>query len=80
MNEVFLARAVAVPHAMQLGNRLVRFINEHDEIALEIIEQRGWRLSRLASGEMARIVFNAVAVTDRLDHLQVKAGALMHAL
>src|SRR5947209_6043593 len=65
---------------MQLRNGLMRFVNEHEEVALEIIQQSRRWFSRLPAGEVPRIVLNAVAVTHRLDHLQVKAGALVYAL
>src|SRR5271169_6901654 len=47
-----LARAVAVIHAVQLRHGLVRLVNEEQEVAREIVEQRRRRLARQAPGEM----------------------------
>ena len=67
-------------HALQLRNRLVAFVDEHQRVMRQIIEQRGRRLARQASGEMARIILDAVAIADLADHLQVEHGALPQAL
>src|SRR5262249_48717234 len=40
LDQVLFARAVAVPHAVQLRNGLVRLVDEHDEVARNVIEQR----------------------------------------
>jgi len=44
------------------------------------VKQRRRRLARKASGEMARVVFDAVAVAHGLDHFEVIHHALMDAL
>ena len=64
LDQRFLARAVAVIHAVQLRNGLVRFVDEHQGVVRQVIEQRRRRLARQASGEMARIILDAVAVAD----------------
>ena len=57
----FLAGAVPGIHAAQLRHGLVRFVDEHQEIARKIIQQ-GWRrLARQPSGKVARIILDAVA-------------------
>ena len=58
-DEVFFARPVAGIHGSQLGQRNVRFVDEDEEIIGEIIEKRIRRLTGLAAGQMARIVFDA---------------------
>ena len=75
-----LARTVAVIHAVQLRHGLVRFVDEHQVVARKIIEQRRRRLARQPSGEVARVVFDAMAVAHGLDHLQVVHGALVNPL
>ena len=67
-------------HAVQLRHGLVGFVDEHLIVAWKIIEQRGWRLAGQAAGEMAGVIFDPVAVSDRLDHFQVIHRALVHAL
>ena len=67
-------------HAVQLRDGLVRLVDEHQVIARKIIQQRGWRLTRQAPGEVPGIVLNAMAKTHGLDHLQIEHGALVDAL
>ena len=57
-----------------------RFVDEEQKVAGEVVEQGGRRLAGQAAGEVARVVLDAVAVADGLDHLQVEAGALVDAL
>ena len=47
-------------------------VDEDDGIMRKIIEQRGRSLARHAAGEVARIVLDAVAIPDLLDHLQIE--------
>ena len=75
-----LARTVAVIHAVKLRHSLVRLVDEHQKVARKIIKQRGRRFARKASGEMARVVLDAVAVAHGLDHFEVIHHALMDAL
>ncbi len=51
-----------------------------EEVAGEVVEQGGRGLAGEAAGEVARVVLDAVAVADGLDHLEVEAGALVDAL
>ena len=80
LHQVFFARAVAMIHALQLRNGLMALVQEHQRIVGKIIEQRRRRLSGQASGKMARIIFDAVAITDLLDHFEIEHGALPQAL
>ena len=80
VHQTFFARAVAMIHALQLRNGLMAFVDEHQMIVRQIVEQRGRRFARQASGEMARVVFDAVAVADLADHFQIEHGALVEAL
>ena len=69
-----------MPHAVELRDGDVGLVDEDEEVAGEVVEQRGRGLAGHAAGEVARVVFDAVAVADGLDHLQVEAGALVYAL
>ncbi len=72
LDQVLLARAVAVIHALKLRNGLVAFVEEQQRVVRQIIQQRGRSLARQASRKMARIIFDAVAVADLADHLQIE--------
>jgi hypothetical protein len=49
-------------------------------IVRQVVEQRGRRFARQASGKMARIILDAVAVADLLHHFEIEHGALIEAL
>src|SRR5437899_9963594 len=79
-DERFLARAIAVVHAMQLRHSLVRFVDEQQVIARKIIQQgRRW-LAGQATGEMPRVVLDPMAVADRLNHLEIEHCGLEYSL
>src|SRR6185437_891738 len=80
VDEVLLARAVAVPHAVELRDGDVRLVDEEEVVAGEVVEQGGRGLAGQAAGEVAGVVFDAVAVADGLDHFEVEPRSLMHAL
>ncbi len=69
-----------MPHAVQLGNGDVGFIDEEHVVAGKVVQQGGRWLARKPAGKVARVVLDAVAIADGLDHLQIEAGALMDAL
>ena len=69
-----------MPHAVDLGDGDVGLVDEEEEVAGEVVEQGGWGLAGEAAGEVAGVVFDAVAVADGLDHFEVEAGALVDAL
>ena len=75
-----LAGAVSVVHAAHLRNGLVGLVDEKKKILGHVVEQRGRGFAGKAAGEMARIVFDAVAIADGAYHLHVKHGALPDAL
>ena len=80
VDEVLLAALVAVPHAVHLRNGGVALVDKEEEIAREIVEQRGRSLAGQAAREVARVVLDAVAVAHGLDHFEIEAGALVNAL
>ena len=80
LDQRLLARAVAGVHAAQLRHRLVRLVDEHQEVARKIIQQRGRRLTGEPTRKVARVILDAMAVAHGLDHLQIKHSALVNAL
>ena len=76
----FFPRPVAGIHAADLRNGLVTFVDDNQRVARQVVEQCRRRLARRASREMARVVLDAVAVPDLLDHLQVEHRSLMQTL
>ncbi len=80
IHQHLFARPVAVIHALQLRDGLVALVDENHMIVRQIIEQRGRRFSWQAPGKMARVIFDAVAVADLLDHFEIEHGALIQPL
>ncbi len=80
LDEVFFSRPVAVIHAAKLRHRLMAFVDEHQRVLRQIIEQSRRRLARHASCKMTRIILDAVAVADFLDHLHIEQRPLMDTL
>ena len=80
VDEVLLPALVAVPHAVDLGNGGVAFINEEEKVAGEVVEKGGRGLAGETAAEVAGVVLDAVAVAHGLDHLEIEAGALVDAL
>ena len=58
----------------------MRFIDDHQRVTRQIIEQRGRRLARLLAGEMARIIFDAAAEAHLFQHFEIEHRALMQSL
>jgi hypothetical protein len=58
----------------------VRFIDEHDRVGRQVVVERRRRLAGLASREVARVVLDALAEAQLVEHFQVEAGALLDAL
>ena len=80
LDEVRLARAVAVGHRPQLRERDVALVDHEQEVLREVVEQRRRRLPGRAAREVARVVLDPRAEADLADHLQVEARALLQAL
>ena len=76
VDERLLARPVALVHAADLRDRLVRLVDEDDEVGREVVEQRVRRRARRAAVEDARVVLDPVAEPELLHHLEVVLGAL----
>src|SRR6516162_9218941 len=67
-------------HPAYLRNGLVGFVNEHQVVLRHVIEQGRRSLAGQAAAEMARIVFDAVAVADGAHHFDVEQSALRDTL
>ena len=80
VDEVGLAREVAVIHGADLRDGHVALVDEDEEILREVIEQREGGLPRLPPVEVARIVLHARAVPDLFEHFKIVLGALGEAL
>src|SRR5215472_13745417 len=75
-----LARAVAMEHAADLRDSLMGLVDEEEIVLRDVIEKRRRSFAGQAAAEMARVIFNAVAVPNGAHHLNVKHGALHNAL
>jgi hypothetical protein len=75
-----LAAEVAFEHAADLGHRDVAFVGEHQRVVGDIFEQGRRRLAGAASGQIARIVFDAGAGAGGFHHFEIEGGALLQPL
>ena len=80
VDERLLARAVALEHAADLGDRLVGLVDEADEVAREVVDQAVGALAGLAAVEDPRVVLDPRAEADLAQHLHVVLGALAQAV
>ncbi len=80
LDERLLARAIAAVHRLDLGHRLVRLVDDQQEVRREVVDERRRGLARLAPREVARVVLDARAEAHLLHHLEVVERALLEAL
>ena len=80
LDQGFLARSVALVHRAELRNGDVRFVHHQQRVRRQIIVQARRRFPGHAAGEMARIIFHAVAISDLGQHLQVVGDTLLQPL
>jgi len=69
-----------VVHGADLRDGLVRFVDEEEKIVGDVVEQSWRSFAGQAAAEMARIIFNAVAIADGAHHFDIEHGALDDAL
>ncbi|MNZ54654.1 hypothetical protein D3C78_725610 [compost metagenome] len=55
-------------------------VDHQQRVGRQVIVEGWWRLARAASGEVARVVLDAVAVAQLEDHLQIETGTLLKTL
>ena len=75
-----LARAVALEHGADLGDRHVAFVDDEQGVFGQVFEQGRGRLTGCASGQIAAVVLDPGADAGCLHHLQVEGAALLQAL
>ena len=75
-----LARAVALEHRADLGDRHVAFVDDEQGVFGQVFEQGRGRLAGRAAGQVAAVVLDPGADTGRLHHLQIESAALLQAL
>ena len=80
LHKVLLAGAIATIHGIDLWHADVALVDDQQEILGEEIEQAIGALAGFAPVEIARVVLNARAVAQLLDHLHVILHALLDAL
>ncbi len=74
IDEVALARHVALVHAADLRHRHMRLVDDEQEVLREVVDQRGGCRAGRAAVDMPRIVLDAGAEADLTDHLEVVLG------
>ena len=79
-DERILSCAVAAEHPADLRQRDVAFVDEHQKILGEIVDQRIRRFAGLSAVKVARIVLDAAAEADLLHHFDVVQHARTDAL
>ena len=67
-------------HPADLRHGLVALVDDQQGIRGQIVEQRRRRLAGQPAGEMPRVVLDAVAVADLLDHLEIEHRPLVQPL
>ena len=76
VDERLLPRAVALVHAADLRDRLVRLVDEDDVVGGEVVEQRVRRRTGRPAVEDPRVVLDPVAEAELAHHLEVVLRAL----
>ncbi len=80
VDEDLLTGAIAEIHAANLRDRLVTLVDDDERVGRQVVEKGGRRLARLAPGEVARIILDAVAIPDLANHLEVEHRTLVQPL
>ena len=79
-HEILLAGAVAAVHRVKLRHGDVALVDDEQIVVGEEVEQAVGPLSRFATVEIARIVLDARAIAQFLDHLHVVLHTFLDAL
>ena len=79
-DQTFLAGAVAVVHGAHLWQRDVALVHDQQEVLREVVDQRKRGGTGFAARQHPRIVLDAAAKTDFLQHFNVIPRALADAL
>ncbi len=74
------AGAIAAEHAADLGDGDVAFVDDDEEIVGKIVDEAGRCFAGCASGEVARVIFDARAIAERSNVGDILICALFDAL
>ena len=80
LDEVRLARPVALEHAVRLRDGLVALVDDEQEVVGEEIEQAIRGLSVFAAVEVPAVILDTVAVTELFYHREIVARPLLEAM
>ncbi len=80
LDEDVFARAIPHELAVELRNGDVALVDDQEEVLRKVVEQGERRLAWATAVDVHRVVLDAVAVADLLDHLQVVLRAHAQAL
>ena len=80
IHQIGLARAVTQIHATHLRHGDMAFVDNHQRMRRQVVDQGRRRITGIATGQMTTVVFNAFAKADFIEHLQIKTCALLDTL
>ena len=80
LDQHLLASPVAIEHASDLRHRGMAFIQKHEQVFREKIDQTGGTISRFPARQMQGVIFDPVAESHFLHHLQIVVRAHADAL
>ena len=80
LDQVALSGAIPAIHRADLRNCRMGLVDEDKPLLREVVQQTRRRVSRRATGQMPRVVLDAVAVAHRDEHLEVEVAALLEPL
>ena len=80
LDEGLFPRAVSRVHAPDLRHGHVGLVDDDEGVLREVVHQGRRVLARLAPGQVARVVLDAVAIADLPQHLHVQERALLQPL
>ena len=80
VDQTLFARAVAAVHRADLWHADVALVDDEQKVFWEKVEQTVGAHARLATVEVARIVFDARAVAEFANHFEVVAHAFLETL
>ena len=78
-HQIFLSGPVATVHSADLGQGDVAFVHHQHKVFWEVIQQAKGTRAGFPAVQVAGVVFNARAVAQFPDHLQVEVGAFFQA-
>jgi len=58
----------------------MRFVDEHQRIGRQVVDQRRRRFARLAPGKMPRVVLDPFAESELVEHFEVETRPLLEPL